>query len=335
MAINRLSGIRQKIVTFFIVSGVLFFCGCAAKGTIVSRMKELNIAELSNVSKALRADMPDCTHLRDTRIHTSFTTDLSHYKFLETRDVPNSRWLNVSIDAKKYYPYVNGAFDTVYGGDLAQDFTAIVNNILTAQCGAIIVDTPEQADVSVSGFIKKFHSQLIDKVDDLKDGWNVYSRSVNMKIATIVSVDSKINTEQWTYEEILSIRHHNWYKVDRSKNSILLGGITEEEIGTDIKTYLHNDFLLSQYSQASALRKTEVIMLHSTSSDMKNTFQIYNDDGALIKSFKNIDHTNINTSDYGLFNQYRKLYTTGFGNLLYLVNDYTKQMIKRISYERQ
>jgi hypothetical protein len=250
--------------------------------------------------------------------------------------VPNSRWLNVSIDAKEYYPYFNGSFDTVYGGDLAQDFTAIVNHILTVQCGAIIVDTPEQADVSVSGFIKKFHSQLIDKIDDFNDGWDVHSRSVNMKIATIAYVESKINTKQWTYEEILSISHHKWYKVDRSKHSILLGGSAEEEQGTDIKTYLHNDFLLSQYSHASALQKVEVIMLHSTSSNMKNTFQIYNDeDGVLIKSFRNIDHANKNTSDYSLFNQYRKLYTTGFGNLLYLVNDYTKKVIERISYELQ
>jgi hypothetical protein len=334
MAHIRLSGIKNNIVTLFMVSYVLFLCGCAAQGTSVSRMKTLTINDFSRVSKALQADMPDCTHLRDIRFHTSFSTDLGYYEFLETRDVPNTRWMNVTIDAEDYYPYFNGFFKTVYGGDIAQDFTAVVNHVLTEQCGVIIVETPEQADVAVSGVIKKFHSQLIDKIDDFKDGWSVHSRSINMKIASIAYVESKINTEQFTYEELLSIDHHKWYKVDKSKHSVLLGGKAEEEQGTDIKTYLHNEFLLSQYSQASALRKAEFIMLHSTSSDMKNTFRIYNDDdGVLIKSFKNIDHNNRRTSDYGLFNQYRKLYTTGFGNLLYLANDYTKQLIERVSNE--
>ncbi len=59
--------------------------------------------------------------------------------------------------------------------------------------------------------------------------------------------------------------------------------------------------------------------------------RVYN----LIKTFRNIDHNEKNTSDYKLFNQYRKLYMTGIGNLLYLVNDYTKQLIERISDEAQ
>lgn len=314
--------------------GFLFFCGCAAKGPAISPMKNLNINEYSGVSKAFPAKMPACGGLRGIRIHTSFMTDLSNYAFLETREMPNTRWPNTAIDAEEYYPYSNGSFATVYGGDLARDFTAVVNHILATRCGVLIVDTPEQADVSVSGTIRKFHSQIIDKVDDFNDGWNVFGGSVNMKIGTIVSVDSAINNTPWAYEELLSIKDHKWYKVDRSKNSALLGGLTIQEQGTDIKTYLHEDFLVSQYSQASALRRVEVVMLGSTSSNMKNIFQIYDDEsGALIKSFKNIDHTLKTTSDYDHFNQYRKLYTTGFGNLLYLVNDFARKMTERISHE--
>ncbi len=334
MTLTRISGFKRKLVTLILTCGVVSFCGCGAGGPRLSQMKALNIKEYTGVSKAFRADMPSCAGLRGTRVYTSFTTDLSHYTFLETREMPNTRWVNTTMKIKEYYPYVNAPFNTVYDGDLAQDFTALVNHILVTQCGAIIVDSQDQADVSISGYIKKFHSQIIDKVDKFDDGWNVYGGSVNMKIGTILSVESELNNTPWIYEELLNISDNRWYKVDKSKDTILLGGVRKEEQGTDIKTYLHNDFLVSQSSHAGALQTTEVVMLRSTSSDAKNSFQIYNDDdGVLIQSFKDIDHVHKNTSDYDLYNQYRKLYTTGFGNLIYLVNDYTKKVMERIFYE--
>jgi len=332
---NNYRSFVARITMLVGLVSLLLLTGCAGQYVRIQPAPGIGLNDYSTVSKALEADMPDCTHLRGIRFHTSFTSDLDHYRFLETKDAPSYRIIS-NINEKDMYPYFNRPMASLYQRDLAGDISALIGHILVSQCGAVIVDDPGSADVAVVGSIKKFHSQIIEKTDVVDDGWNRNGSSMHMKISSVFYVNSKVNGEDWTYEELLSIDHKNWLKADRSKNTILLGGVREEEFATDIKTYLHKEFLLSQYSQASTWKHVKVILFHSRSTSMNNTFKIYNDDdGSLIKEFKNIDHNQRRTSDYALYNQYRRLYTTGTGNLLYLVNDYTKRLIDRVSDEAQ
>ena len=326
MSFNRFS-------ILFIIAATLLLSGCAGKKAAPPQ-KQLSAVDIANVSKALKADMPDCSHLSGVRIHTGFTTDLNNYTFLETRDGQNYHPRGRHIKYEDVYPYDNIHVNTLYTGNLAANFSTTVNHILSTQCRAVIVDSPSMADVTVSGHIKKFHSQVIDKVDTVDDGYNVNARTNEMNIGSILYVDSRINDEEWLYEELMTIQHMNRRDHDSTYMSALVGGSVEEAFQTDIRTYLHEEFLLSQYTQVTSIHRVEILLLHKTARTVKSNFKIYNDDdGSLIREFKEIDHSNRDSSRYRLFNQYRKLYTTGFGNLLYLINDYTKQVIERIPHD--
>jgi len=334
---KRIMSIFSTSFLLFILIVSVFIVGCATTPVTKFDSSQLN----SDIDQIMELGGSDCKNtLQDKTIFINITVSQEEPYFLEDVD---------------FFHYKIKKFK--YEGDIGTDIEAKLKNALINDCGARIVDQIDQADISITSHVEKHYSQ-ITKIDKVGSGSTVSliwitpeEKSVPCRVeaATILSIDNKINDQNWKYNHLLSLKHDRISKVKRQGLFTLLGRV-DNSMGMSFVVDYDNEYTVATAKFASTSGRSFVggILVIPSFGKRQGSLDIYDIDTMQVKKHFAFEKGELSFSQpeigptlslthmivkdkASLKCKYVELFLSTPGNLKYLIYDYIKELIRKVS----
>lgn len=336
---------KKRIMSIFSTSFLLFILifsvyipGCAT--TPVTKFASSQLT--SDIDKIMELGESGCRNaLQDKTIFINITVSQEEPYFLEDVDFEYYK-------IKKYK----------YEGDIGRDIEAKLKDALINDCGARIVDQIDQADISIISHVEKYYSQItkINKVGSTMTGslpiWiTPEEKSVPCRVeaSTILSIDNKINDQNWKYNHLISLKHDRIRKVKRQGLFTIFGRM-DKSMGMGFVVDYDNEYTVAtaKFALTCGMNFVGGILAIPSFGKRQGSLDVYDIDTMQVKkhfafekgelSFSQIENgptlslTHMIVKDKASLKcKYVELFLSTPGNLKYLIYDYIKELIRKVS----
>lgn len=321
----------------FILIFSVFIAGCAT--TPVTKFDSSQLT--SDIDKIMGLGGSDCRNaLQNKTIFINITVSQKEPCFLEDVDF-------------EYYKIKK--FE--YEGDIGGDIEAKLKDALINDCGARIVDQIDQADISITSHIEKYYSQItkIDKVGSFMFASGSFicitpeetSVPCRVEASTILSIDNKINDENWKYNHLISLKHNRIRQVKHQGFFTVLSKM-DKSTGMNFVVDYDNEYTVAtaKFVSTSGINFVGGILVIPSLGKGKGSLDIYDIDTMQVKKHFAFEKGELSISEVGprlslthmivkdkgsLKCKYVELFLSTPGNLKYLIYDYIKELIRKMS----
>lgn len=166
----------KKINLFYAIIFTLFFTGCSIKNFVPNNLSKSQFKQTEEKFEDM--DKLECSKLNSKKIYLNYTTKQTG-TYMELFDGSD----NVDIE---------------YKGNYGTDFQNFLSNILVKYCGSIIVNNKNESDISITGNINKYFTQVI-KFDN-----NTEEKTAHAEVKSILEVDAIINGKEFLFGHVLN-----------------------------------------------------------------------------------------------------------------------------------